>query len=69
MGLEPIDGADELFIPFNMTPISDTGRDAAPVTIPPPEEPANPDEEAEALAGKVIERIKEKLGVIPERAK
>jgi len=70
MGLEPIDGADELFIPFNMTPISDAGREPEPVTIPPPEEgepPANPDEEAEALAGKVIERIKEKLGVAEKK--
>jgi hypothetical protein len=37
------------------------------VTIPPEEEPpANPDEEAEVLAGKVIERIKEKLGVVKQ---
>jgi HK97 family phage portal protein len=66
MGLEPIDGADTLFVPFNMVPISDTEREPTPPApgTPPPEEPANPDEEADALAGKVIERIKEKLGVV-----
>lgn len=65
MGLEAVDGGDVVFVPFNQVPIGETGREPAPVTAPPPEETANPDEEADALAGKVIERIKAKLGIVP----
>lgn len=55
MGLEAVDGGDVVYVPFNQVPIGETGRE--------PALSEEPDAEADALAGKVIERIKEKLGV------
>ena len=69
MGLEPIDGADELFVPFNMVPISETGKEPPPETVPPDDDTASDasdtdaDEQADEFAGKVVARIREKLGV------
>jgi HK97 family phage portal protein len=71
MGLEPIDGADELFIPFNMTPITEAGKEPTPPPeIVPPEDDitsdtgdTTPDEQVDEFSEKVVQRIREKLGV------
>jgi hypothetical protein len=48
-----------VYVPFNQVPIGETGREPALS-----EEPEDTDEEADELAGKVVQRIKEKLGAI-----
>jgi len=59
MGLEPVEGGDTVYIPFNQVPIGETIREPVPGE--------GNDEEADALAGKVVERIKEKLGVAEKK--
>jgi HK97 family phage portal protein len=60
MGLEPVDGGDVVYVPFNQVPIGETQQENIPIE-------GNPDEEADEFAGKVIERIKEKLGVAEKK--
>lgn len=66
MGLEAVEGGDDIFVPFNMVPLGQAIAEPEPESEPAPVPPVEPEEEtdeekAARLAGRVLEKIREKL--------